>query len=178
MGGRLGTAAARPIVVAVALALALPGVAPAQVHRSRQPTVTTMRESYLEEVAKLTGETVERFKRAFSTDDTDGFLKEFTPGGHYSPPTGESLYGPDAIKVVLATRLAQFGGLSLTRTDWTASGNLAYLFGRYYYGPTHVGGEAEQGSYVMVLLQEGRDWKVRSYVERADPGHADDRIDD
>lgn len=139
-----------------------------QVHRSRAPTATSIREAYLEEVARGTLETVDRLKRAFQADNADDYVRQFTPGGLYSPASGEALYGPDAIKVVLNRRMPRFGGMTLTRTDWTASGNLAYVFGRYFYGPTTEGGAVEQGTYVMVLLMEGRDWKIRSYVERTD----------
>ena len=148
--------------------LAAAPAAQAQVHRSRVLTATAIREEFLAEVGAATLLMVDRLKRAFMADNVDHWVREFTPGGLYSPPTGEALYGPEAIKVVLRRRMARFGGMTLTRTDWTASGNLAYTFGRYYYGPTTEGGAAEQGTYVMVLLQEGRNWKIRSYVERAD----------
>jgi ketosteroid isomerase-like protein len=150
----------------LALAVALP--ASAQVHRSRAPTAAAIREAYLEEVGVATTAIVDQFKRAFQADDLPAYLKLFTPGGLYSPATGESFYGAAAIQVVLSQRMPRFGGMTLTRTDWTASGNLAYLFGRYYYGPLTEGAAVEQGTYVMVLLLEGRDWKIRSYVERSD----------
>ncbi|HEX9892835.1 MAG TPA: nuclear transport factor 2 family protein [Gemmatimonadales bacterium] len=145
----------------------------AQVHRSRAPTATSIREAYLEEVARGTTETVDRLKRAFQADNPDDYVREFTPGGLYSPATGESRYGAAAIKVALGRRMPRFGGMTLTRTDWTASGNLAYTFGRYFYGPISEGGAVEQGTYVMVLLMEGREWKIRSYIERVDPGQGE-----
>ena len=144
-----------------------------QVHRSRAPTATTIREAYLEEVALGTTATVERLKRAFQADNSDEYVRQFTPGGLYSPSTGEAFYGAEAIKVGLAKRMPRFGGMTLTRTDWTASGNLAYVFGRYFYGPISEGAAVEQGTYVMALLMEGRDWKIRSYVERSDRGPSD-----
>lgn len=150
--------------------LCLAGVpASAQVTHSRQPTASAVRTAYLEEVGKLTTETTDRLKQAVQADDTNGILKLFTPGGLYSPGTGATYYGAEAIRVSLNERLPKFGGLALTRVDWTASGNLAYLYGRYAYGPNTEGGAVDQGTYVMVLLLEGRDWKIRSLVERPGP---------
>jgi hypothetical protein len=161
------------VLLLAAVPLSLAGSASAQVHRSRAPTATSIREAYLEEVATGTLATIDLLKRAFQADNVEQYVKLFTPGGLYSPPSGESLYGAEAIKVALARRMPRFGGMTLTRTDWTASGNLAYLFGRYFYGPVTEGGAVEQGTYVMVLLMEGRDWKIRSYIERPDRGSAD-----
>jgi len=157
-------------LVAGALAVVTASPAAAQVHRSRAATVASIREAYLEDVANGTNETLDRLKRAFQADRAEDWLRQFTPGGLYSPAGTESYYGAEAMRAALARRMQRFGGMTLTRTDWTASGNLAYLFGRYFYGPTHEGGQVEQGTYVMILLMEGRDWKIRSYVERPDRG--------
>jgi ketosteroid isomerase-like protein len=162
-----------PLVLCGALLIGLAAKAEGQVHRSRAPTATSIRESYLEEVALGTNATVERLKRAFQADNADDYVRQFTPGGLYSPSTGEAHYGAESIKVALAKRMPRFGGMTLTRTDWTASGNLAYVFGRYFYGPITEGAAVEQGTYVMVLLMEGRDWKIRSLVERSDRGPSD-----
>jgi hypothetical protein len=162
-----------PLALGVGILLASPAKADGQVHRSRAPTATAIREAYLEEVALGTTATLDRLKRAFQADNSDEYVRQFTPGGLYSPSSGETLYGAEAIKVGLAKRMPRFGGMTLTRTDWTASGNLAYVFGRYFYGPLTEGAAVEQGTYVMVLLMEGRDWKIRSYVERSDRGPSD-----
>lgn len=156
----------------LALGLAVTSVTDggAQVHRSRAATVASIREAYLEDVANGTNETLDRLKRAFQADRAEDWLRQFTPGGLFSPGAGETYYGAEAMRATLARRMQRFGGMTLTRTDWTASGSLAYLFGRYFYGPTHEGGPVEQGTYVMVLLMEGRDWRIRSYVERPDRG--------
>lgn len=158
----------RPSALAVILAV-LGAPVQAQVTHSRQPTAANVRTAYLEEVGKLTTETTDRLKKAVQKDDTDGILKLFTPGGLYSPASGGTYYGAEAIRVSLGERLPKYGGLALTRVDWTASGNLAYLYGRYTYGPTTEGGAVDQGTYVMVLLLEGREWKIRSLIERAGP---------
>lgn len=156
------------LLAGLVLVTAAPGSA--QVHRSRAPTVAAIREAYLEDVAKGTNETIDRLKVAFQADRVEDWLRQFTPGGLYAPGSGESLYGAEAMRTALTRRMQRFGGMTLTRTDWTASGSMAYLFGRYFYGPTHEGGQVEQGTYVMVMLMEGRDWRIRSYVERPDRG--------
>jgi len=154
------------ILALAALLVLAGGPLSAQVTHSRQPTASAVRAAYLEEVGKLTTETTDRLKKAVQQDNTNEILKLFTPGGLYSPGSGATYYGAEAIRVALTERLPRFGGLALTRVDWTASGNLAYLYGRYTYGPNVEGGAVDQGTYVMVLLLEGRDWKIRSLVER------------
>lgn len=52
--------------------------------------------------------------------------------------------------------------------DFTASGNLAYVFGRVGYtmlGPAGTRREV-RGTFTMVLFLRGNHWRVRAYIER------------
>jgi len=138
----------------------------AQPQRFNVPTGAQVKAEYLTEAGKGIKETTDRWKTAVAEEDVEALLKLFTPeGAHFSPAGGASYYGREAIRDGLTERLGQIGAVSLTRVDFSASGTLAYLFGRYFYGPGPEGG-AEQGTYVLILYQAGRNWQIRSYVER------------
>jgi len=148
----------------------LPAAGWGQVHNSRQPSASQVRAEYMEEAAKGVQETVTRWREAVAADNLQQALSLFAEGAHYSRADGVSHYGTDAIEAALMTWLPAAGAVSLTRVDFSASGSLAYQFGRYFYGPGPTGDGAESGTYVLVLQQSGRDWKIRSYVERRGGG--------
>ena len=59
-------------------------------------------------------------------------------------------------------------GYITTPFDFTASGNLAYVFGRVGYtmvGPAALRREV-RGTFTMVLFLRGNRWRVRAYIER------------
>lgn len=137
-----------------------------QVHQSRAPTVAQVRAEYLQSVLEGINETIVEFRAAVERDDAGALVKVFQDGALYSPGDGASHYGREAIREGFAGRLARLGPVLLTRVDFTASGGLAYQFGRYFYGPGGGDAGGESGTYVLVLAQVGRGWKIRSYVER------------
>ena len=138
----------------------------AQPQRFNIPTGAQVKAEYLREAGKGIKETTDRWKTAVAEEDVEALLKLFTSeGAHFSPPGGASYYGREAIRDGLNDRLGQVGAVALTRVDFSASGNLAYQFGRYFYGPGPKG-VPEQGTYVLILYQAGRNWQIRSYVER------------
>lgn len=141
-----------------------------QVHNSRQPSASQVRAEYMEEAAKGVQETVTRWREAVAGDQLQRAISLFAEGAHYSRSDGASHYGTEAIEAALTGWLPGAGAVSLTRVDFSASGSLAYQFGRYFYGPGPTGEGAESGTYVLVLQQSGRDWKIRSYVERRSGG--------
>lgn len=152
------------------LLLLSPATGWGQVHNSRQPSARQVRAEFMEEAAKGVQETVTRWREAIAGDHLQQALSLFADGAHYSRSDGTSHYGSDAIESALAEWLPEAGAVSLTRVDFSASGSLAYQFGRYFYGPGPSGAGAESGTYVLVLQQSGRDWKIRSYVERRSGG--------
>lgn len=152
--------------IALLAALILPAPLAGQVHHSRTPTAEAVRLEYLNEVSKGIQETVTRLRAAVASKDVDHLARLFVDGALYSPSTGESHYGIEAIRAAFRTRLGLVGQMLLTKVDFTASGNIAYQFGRYTYAAGPDGRGREEGTYVLVLYQAGRDWKIRSLVER------------
>lgn len=152
----------------LAALLAAPAGLAAQLPDARSPSAGQIRNEYLDEVGRGVITTVDRLRTAVEADNAEGLTRLFQSGALYSPATGESHYGREAIRGAFAGRLPRLGAILLTRVDFAASGNLAYQFGRYYYGPG-PDGEGENGTYVLVLYLEGKEWKIRSYVERRPP---------
>ena len=69
----------------------------------------------------------------------------------------------------LVTRLSTIRGYIVKPYDFTASGNLAYVFGRLGYSIAGVSGAPTRevrGTFTMVLFLRGKNWKVRAYIER------------
>ena len=152
-----------------AFSVGLTSASGAQVHRSRIPTPNQVKAEYLLEAGKVIAEMTTVWKTAVGAENVETLVQLFVDeGGHYSGPDGVSHYGREAIREALVARLARVGAVALTRVDFSASGSLAYQFGRYFYGPG-PDGPADQGTYVLIMHQIGRGWRVRSYVERT-PG--------
>jgi len=141
----------------------------AQVQNSRMPTAERMRAEYMAEVSTGVQETLEHFRNAIASSNVEAMTRLFADGALYSPSTGESHYGIEAIRTAFETRLKQVGRVLLTRVDVHASGGLAYQFGRYTYGGSQLQAR-EEGTYVLICLQVGREWRIRTLVEREDPG--------
>lgn len=152
--------------MSLAALLLAAGPLSAQVQNSRQPSARQFRAEFLEEAAKGVQEAITQWREAVAGDDLGRALGLFAEGAHYSRADGASHYGLAAIEASLAEWLPGAGAVSLTRVDFSASGSLAYQFGRYFHGPGPTGEGAESGTYVLVLQQVGRTWKIRSYVER------------
>lgn len=163
----------RAIAALVLVAMTAP--ADAQRPRARDGGEAGWRESYLAEVKTSLGHTITALKHAFLADRIEEVVSQFAAGATFFPTRGEPLYGPQEIRPALQRRMRRYGGMTFVEKDWTASGSLAYFAGRYFYGPTHIGGEAEQGDFTMVLVREGTTWRIRSWLERVDGPGIDDR---
>lgn len=102
--------------------------------------------------------------------DGAGLARMFTDDGLFSPAGGWSVQGRKTIADTLVARIAKVKSYHATLLDFTASGGLAYYLGRMSYHLEEGPGLDVRGTFVMVLYQEGRRWKVRSYVERSADG--------
>ena len=100
--------------------------------------------------------------------DFKSLLKIMTEDATYYPVDGGLLLHKKEIEDSLALRLPRVQGYYSSVTDYSASGGLAYFLGRFSYRLTDAVGKSRElnGSFVMVLFLDGRNWRVRSYVER------------
>jgi len=155
-------------VALVALSIGARTVSAQPPHYNRVPSMERVRLEFLDNVRKALGKTLDQLKEAVQRSDTTRALDQFVDGALYSGSDGVNHYGFDGLREGLGARLARSGGLALTLLDFTASGALAYQYGRYTYAAGPDGSGFEEGTYVIVMQQDGRGYKIRSFVERAD----------
>lgn len=141
-----------------------------QIPGSELPNGSRARTEYLEatytDVKVLLAEWHDHLK----SGDVKKLSRLFTADGLFAPVEGYYVQGRDAVADSLTSRAARLKGYHATLLDFTASGGLAYYLGRMGYrldGP--AGGREVNGTFVMVLYQEGRRWRIRSYFERPGP---------
>lgn len=115
---------------------------------------------------------VARWRAAMESDDPQSAAEFFLEDGLYSSLGGEVNQGRDAIAERFRKLLPRMSGFRTVMVDYTASGSMAYQFGRFSYAYTGSDGIArtEIGTFVIILYLNGRDWKIRSYVERLEAG--------
>ncbi|MEZ4585130.1 MAG: nuclear transport factor 2 family protein [Gemmatimonadales bacterium] len=137
-------------------------------HYNRVPSMERVRLEFLDNVRRAVGKTLDQLKEAVQRTDTTKALDLFVDGALYTGSDGINHYGFDGIRDGIGARVERSGGLALTVLDFTASGALAYQYGRYTYAAGPDGTGFEEGTYVLVMQQDGRGYKIRSFIERAD----------
>jgi uncharacterized protein (TIGR02246 family) len=157
------------ILFVCALLVGSPLAAAAQFPGSHLDGVNRARLDFLASTLQSLTPTISQWKRTMSSDDAHAAADFFLDDGLYSPLDGTVSQGRSAIEEALVLALPRMGGFSTTMVDFSASGNMAYHFGRFSYAWTTKGGfiETQAGTYVMILYQAGREWKIRAYVERS-----------
>ncbi len=111
-----------------------------------------------------------KWREVLATDDAKKLSTYFTVDGFFAPSRGETVQGRRNIQTQLEMLLPVTEGFHTTLVDFSVSGAMAYQYGRYTQAITDQNGikQPDRGTYVLVLYREGRDWKIRSYVERSD----------
>ena len=166
--GRL-RATRRRAALAVGVAMGWVPAAAAQLPGDELPNASRARNEYLETTYGGVKQFLVEWQDGIRTADVKGMGKLFTVDGLYAPVEGYYVQGRAAIVDTLTTRLGRVRGYHASLIDFTASGGLAYYLGRmgYRLDDGQGGGRDVNGTFVMVLFQEGRRWRVRSYIERS-----------
>lgn len=155
------------ICVCVAL-----GLAPlqAQAPNAHLDGVNRVKAKFLEESLREVTGFLTRWRDALASDDAKKVTEYFTEDGFLSLSRGESVQGRRDVRAQFEALLPVLEGFNSTLIDFTASGGMAYQFGRYTQVIRDERGitTPERGTYVLILYRDGRDWKIRSYVERPD----------
>lgn len=145
-------------------AMAVPSAA--QIPGDELPAMGRIRNEYLAttftDIKLVMTDWTEHHRRG----DLRRLLRLFTDDGFYSPVEGWYVQGREGLTDTLTVRLPQVRNYHTSLLDFTASGGLVYYMGRMSYrleGPTPTD---VRGTFVMVLYQQGRSWRIRSYVER------------
>lgn len=151
------------------LLVTMAGNAEAQFNGDNLDGKNRERTRFLNETLRETNTMMDAWRRALQQDQLKDAVDFFESDALYAPLWGEQVQGRDRIQELLGEHLASIQSFQTSAVDFTASGILAYQFGRVYY--LRAVGAAQQplhGTYVAVFVRNGRDWKLRSYVERSD----------
>ncbi len=128
------------------------------------------RNEYLSQTYQDLKPLFEDWRELHSKHDLKSLLKIITEDAVYSPVEGVILQHRSEIGDSLARRLPKVQGYWSSVIDFTASGGLAYFLGRFSYHLSEADGKGRDmtGTFTMVWFLDGRNWRVRSYVERRD----------
>lgn len=109
------------------------------------------------------------WQESIQKNDVKRMSRLFTTDGLFAPIEGYYVQGREPIADTLTGRGPRVRGYHASLIDFTASGGLAYYLGRvgYRLDDGKGSGRDVNGTFVMVLYQEGRRWRVRSYIERS-----------
>ncbi|MEZ4457735.1 MAG: nuclear transport factor 2 family protein [Gemmatimonadales bacterium] len=139
----------------------------AQIPGDELPGMGRARTEYLAATYTDVKELISEWQDLHRRGDAERLSRLFTEDGLYSPPGSWYVQGRDAVADTLASRLPRVRNYHTSLIDFTASGGLVYYLGRVSYRLEGQPPEDLAGTFVMVLYQQGRRWRVRSYVERA-----------
>ena len=139
----------------------------AQIPGDELPQMSRVRDQYLRNTYSEVREVVSDWQEYQNSNDVKRLRSMLTADGFYSPVEGWFVQGRRSVSDTLVQRLPRVKGYHTSLLDFTASGSLAYYVGRLSYLLDQPGSARQiSGTFVMILYQEGRTWRVRSYVER------------
>jgi ketosteroid isomerase-like protein len=160
---------ARSLVVALAMSCGLIAPAAAQRPGDELPGYDRSRQEYLLNVLGALKEVLEKWRQEHATPSKDqkALPRMLTDDVFYSPVEGWTVQGRDLVRDSLVARIPRMKGYHTTMLDFTASGSLAYCLGRLTYQLDEQGtSRSVVGTFSMVLWLDGRNWRIRSYLER------------
>jgi ketosteroid isomerase-like protein len=161
---------AKSAALAAFLAFLAHAPAAAQMMGESSGTVDTQRRQYLGTVYTDVEARVQEWKQSLETDDLRRVMQHYSDDAMIVPAGGAAVKGKRAVTAAVDSLLKATRGYQTRMTDFSASGEMAYYAGRYTYFVDLPGGESNirEGNFVLVLYQEGRSWRIRSYVEAPD----------
>jgi ketosteroid isomerase-like protein len=167
--GYLPVMTARKLMLALGLTAA-PGDLQAQIPgESVYGSKTTFRQEYLERTFREVTQALDDWTKAVERGDPKRIKKLVAEELLFSPLSGWLARGKDAIDS-LASYLPRISSFGISPFDFDASGAMASIYASVYYQLAR--GDVREtvvADAVIVLLQRGDTWKVRSYVERPRP---------
>ncbi|MDQ3389670.1 MAG: nuclear transport factor 2 family protein [Gemmatimonadota bacterium] len=125
--------------------------------------------AYNEEALRGISVMLRDWRTSWARDDSRAVSRYYTPDALFLFGEGRPIQGRDAIERELAATLGGTGDVHVGIDDFSASGNIAYAHGRFWYTP-ESGGEIESsgGTYVLVFRREGRSWRIRAQIFNPD----------
>lgn len=126
----------------------------------------TFREEHIERTYTETRAAMTAWIKAIDTKDKKAIRRMVTDDVLFAPSEGWMALGPAALDS-LATWTPRLSALGFTPIDFDASGSMATVYGGVYYQLASPAGRATvSADATIVWVQRGRDWRIRSWVER------------
>ena len=158
--------------VFLAVCLVAAAASPA-VGQSRNPgapggdgvSASTFRAEYYAEVVPRLNEVMQRWGRAWSSDDAEALEELYTEDAILLPVEGAAVVGRDAVAAHFAEVLPSAGSMEAFMQAFDGSGAMAFVYGTFLAG---AAGEADlvTGELVTVFARRGRDWLIRAQTFR------------
>lgn len=164
----------RRFVALSALTLAALWAAPAAAQRipgGKPVDGRVERQRYASEVLREYNSLIDSWQGAWRTKNLDALTRPYTDDAVVMLPGEPALEGKDAIAAFYRDRLATLVEARVALDQFDASGSLAYTSGRYLLQTLDERNEAQvsTGTYVAVLVTDGREWKLASQAFHPDP---------
>ncbi len=152
----------RLLSLLIALSLATPVAASAQILPVPKNDAMTERSRYVASVLQAASGTLTKWTEAVSHGDTSALPDLYTEDAKYYGPEGKQATGPSEITAEVAQELM---GNTLTTSfgDFETSGNMAALLGRFTLNPPEGTG-ARNGVYVIIFMHHSGAWRIRSQM--------------
>jgi uncharacterized protein (TIGR02246 family) len=124
------------------------------------------RNEYNMEVLRAYNALMQDWREAWQRGDPKAAAEFYTDEAFLFVPDSELIQGKASIETYLTRALPGVVEIRTGLTDFVASERLAYALGPFWYEVRAAGGPPRTltGTYVAVLVREGRRWKIRSQV--------------
>jgi ketosteroid isomerase-like protein len=132
---------------------------------------TSMRQEFLIHAFEEVKVALESWQKRVREQDLKDLKTSFADDAIFAPLEGWIARGKAEIGDSLASYLPRLSAFGLVTLDFDASAGLAYVFGTAHYQiglPGRNDRKAVAAEVVIILVQRGPSWRVRSYVERPD----------
>lgn len=101
------------------------------------------------------------FTRSWEEGDVRTMREAFADGALLQLPGAEVAARGGAVPAAMDSARVRWASFRTTELDYTASGRIGVMLGRYTLGDAPAG---VAGHYIMVVSREGNDWRIRSLV--------------
>lgn len=136
------------------------------------PTVNWDRDrnEYNTEVLKAYNDVMQAWRDAWQGEDAKAMAALYSDRAHLILPDAELIQGRDSIQSELAKALPGVVEVRTGLSEFMASDRTAYALGPFWYRIRD--GENTRtliGTYVTILIREGRTWKIRTQMFTSAP---------
>lgn len=165
-------ATARAIALSVLLTAAAAAGAHAQIPGGSPSMGGDARRGYLSDVYRAVDVVVIKWESAWLSGDVHDLMALYTDDAVYLPASAsKAAQGRRDVQATLQALLPSRKDIHTRMVDFTASGDMAYYAGKYFFQTDPAAGPVrnETGTFVFIFQLVGREWKIRSHVEKPDP---------